>query len=528
MLKPTMLSPSYTPALVQQPGFRPPQLPANQPYAQPYAQYRPVPAWVSQSPQDGQTYYQVPNIVETTGLSSRSGVEEHFIHRKSNYQQIRTANTNQMVFVADDGDLYTRAKLAKDYQYIGRVFANGWFKLVNGLQGSIFNNEYLKIWPSGLNGRLGEALKAEERRLTVVGSEIPHIRQHLTSRGIDGRGVTIYALEFQQRDHWGQAQPADHVKLIASTLTDPEYGVVPGANVQMLMYQSPKSMEVSNDDTPQTLITKMVKGTVAGTDALTARVNWLADNASGPSVVSFSVGTSPYEDARYIYSQIEARDEETGHYKNPDLRQRLLGPNHDQLTTAAKVQHLTNWVTNVWESNPDIQQAFARYGQAVDKATAKGIPINVAMGNDNTSLPLDVRVPVKALFNWYCLPGNVIRVSASDNNATPNDVSDDTVAAFSTRGSEALPPTLAMTGVRVFIDRYFAGNHTGGWSGTSVATPLSAATQAMMLQLNPDLTVPELVALMGRAAHQNQTTMAETGLGIVDMVNAVYNAAPIQ
>lgn len=483
------------------------------------------PPLVSQRPQDAANYYQAPVMDAGSGLATRAGIEEHFIHRKSNYQQLRSGNANTMVFLTDDGTLYQKAKTARQYTPIGQVFANGWFKLSNGLQGSIFDNPYLKIYLSGLIGPLGDALKLEERKIARAGNEIPYIRQHLTNRGLDGRGVTIYALEFLARDHWGNAEPADHLKLITSTLTDPEHGYVPGANVEMMLYQSPESVDITNDDTPQSLITKIAETTVKGTDALTQRIQWVADNAKSPSVVSFSVGTSPYEDARHIYRQIEARNSETGDYKNPDLRQRLLGPNSEGLTAAQKMTHLTNWVLAVWEANPDIQAAFARYTQACEVASARGIPINIAMGNDNTSLPLDARVPVKALFNWYCLPPSIIRVAASNNQATPGDVTDDTPAAFSTQGdSGALAPTIAMTGVRVFIDRYFAGNQSGGWSGTSVATPIAAATQAMMLQANPNLSVPQLRQLLGQAASRNQTTVAETGAGIVDAVAAVNGA----
>jgi hypothetical protein len=463
-------------------------------------------------------------------------LEEQFAHPKDAFFTVRGQDKNHRVWLDNQGVLYTKAQTSPgqpshQYQSVGQVLKNGWFKLWNGLEGSIFNNPLLRVSPNSLSGPMGEQLRRAERQLTRQSNEIPTIRQQLTNRGIDGRGVTIYCLEFQQRNKDGEPEPGDHLKLITATLNDPAQGYAPGAHAQMLLYQSPKDYDVADTDTPQSILKKMVANQVKGADALSERINWVAQNGKRPSVVSFSVGTNPMEEALGLYSKLKQRDEETGAYKYPQLRQKLYGPQAETLTDAQKMGHLINWMTTVWEQNPDIQAAFGRYEQACTQLNQSGITLAVAMGNDEDRLPLGLTVgqniPRKALFNWYCLPPTVVRVAASNNNSTPGDVRDDAVTTFSTHGDNgALAPTVATTGQRVFIDKYFApGGQAGGWSGTSVATPIVAATVAMMLQQRPDLTPEQLRAGLEQSASRANTTQEQAGAGVMDPVKAVLSAS---
>ncbi len=470
-----------------------------------------------------------------SGLTQRSVLEEQFAHPKDAYFTLRGQDKNQRVWMDNHGVLFTKAEsspapgLPKQYQAIGQVLKNGWFKLWNGMQGSIFNTPMLRVSPNVLSGPMGETLRLAERQLTQQSNEIPYIRQQLTNCGIDGRGVTIYCLEFLQRNKDGEPEPGDHLKLITSTLSDPQQGYAPGANAQMLLYQAPKDYDIADTDTPQSILGKMVANQVKGTDALAQRIQWVAQHGQRPSVVSFSVGTNPMEEALGLYGKLKQRDEETGAYKYPQLRQKLYGAQADTLTDAKKMGHLINWMTTVWQKNPDIQSAFGRYSQACQQLNQAGITLAIAMGNDEDRLPLGLTVgkeiPRMALFNWYCLPPSVVRVAAANNNATPGNVSDDTVTTFSTHGDNgALAPTVAATGQRVFIDKYFApGGQAGGWSGTSVATPIVAATMALMLQQRPDLTPEQLRTTLQQSASRANTTVEQTGAGIIDPVKAALS-----
>jgi serine protease AprX len=138
---------------------------------------------------------------------------------------------------------------------------------------------------------------------------------------------------------------------------------------------------------------------------------------------------------------------------------------------------------------------------AVENAWRHGIVVVVAAGNDGVLAPL----------NDPAYDPFVIAVGASDHHATVG-AGDDTVAAFSSRGTAARRPDLAapgrsITSLRdpdsyidamhpdaVVTDRFFRG------SGSSQATAVTSGAAALLLQARPNLTPDEVKQLLVRGA----------------------------
>jgi serine protease AprX len=160
---------------------------------------------------------------------------------------------------------------------------------------------------------------------------------------------------------------------------------------------------------------------------------------------------------------------------------------------------------------------------AVENAWRHGIVVVVAAGNDGVSSPLN-----DPAYDPY-----VIAVGASDHHATIGK-GDDTVAEFSSRGTDARRPDLvapgrSITSLRdpesyidqmhpdaVVKDRFFRG------SGSSQATAVTSGAVALMLQARPSLTPDQVKQLLvrGAAPLANSGYAADRGLGRLNVATS--------
>ena len=151
-------------------------------------------------------------------------------------------------------------------------------------------------------------------------------------------------------------------------------------------------------------------------------------------------------------------------------------------------------------------------------------------------------------------PGNsrkIITVGSLTDKGTGNDFSDDFVSTYSSRGPTAgdnvLKPDLVAPGNRVgavipggrrscattCLHRIVACNQTGCegdylvLSGTSMSTPLVAATVALMLEKDPSASPATIKARLMRTARKLDVDPTIGGAGVLDIDAALDDASVV-
>ncbi len=169
---------------------------------------------------------------------------------------------------------------------------------------------------------------------------------------------------------------------------------------------------------------------------------------------------------------------------------------------------------------------------AVNAAWDAGITVVVAAGNHGRDGNMTVTSPGNS--------PKVITVGSLTDNGT-SDPSDDFVSTYSSAGptliDHIMKPDLLAPGNRlvgaigdnallrtdlgerlVDCDASYCNDDYLEMSGTSMATPVVAATAALMIQKNPDVMTPDVVkARLMTTARKIEGEPAETGAGVIDI-----------
>jgi serine protease AprX len=161
---------------------------------------------------------------------------------------------------------------------------------------------------------------------------------------------------------------------------------------------------------------------------------------------------------------------------------------------------------------------------AAQSAWRKGVLVVVAGGNDGTA-NVDLANPAA--------DGNLLAVGAEDPVGTP-DVLDDTVPAFSNRGTskrhvDIVAPGVHILGLRVpngLIDQTYPTARVGTrffrGSGTSQATAVVSGAAALLFQRYPDLSPQQAKMILGYGATWlAKGTTTNAGAGIVNITKAM-------
>ena len=165
---------------------------------------------------------------------------------------------------------------------------------------------------------------------------------------------------------------------------------------------------------------------------------------------------------------------------------------------------------------------------AAQSAWRKGVLVVVAGGNDG-SANVELANPA--------LDGNLLAVGAEDPMGTL-DVLDDTVPAFSNRGTsrrhvDIVAPGVHILGLRVpngLIDQNHPSARVGTrffrGSGTSQSTAVVSGAAALLFQRYPDLSPQQAKMILGYGATWlAQGTTTNTGAGVVNLTKAMTLAS---
>lgn len=156
------------------------------------------------------------------------------------------------------------------------------------------------------------------------------------------------------------------------------------------------------------------------------------------------------------------------------------------------------------------QQARKDYQEITKNAADQGVMVVVAMGNDHQMNPIFERDTPGGDINLLAESHSVISVAASNDNGTKDDVTDDTIADFSSRGNGKFNPTIAASGENVDTENY------QGLNGTSFAAPKVAGLISQLQQENPDLTFDQVKQMLIDSAYDSSADDLAEGAGILD------------
>lgn len=168
---------------------------------------------------------------------------------------------------------------------------------------------------------------------------------------------------------------------------------------------------------------------------------------------------------------------------------------------------------------PSLPQFLDPLVRGVDNLWKHGLVVTVAAGNSGPA------------YNTVTSPGtsrNVITVGAVDDKRT-EEISDDTIASFSGRGSRYLyKPDVVAPGVKIVStasgnisigadDNIMINKSYRTATGTSMATPIVAGAAALLLEKNPNLTNAQIKNIL------KSTTVKISNAGLWTQGNGMIN-----
>lgn len=408
----------------------------------------------------------------------------------------------------------------------GQLSPDGNYQLANGLRGNIFKDQYLAI-PNyeNLEHPLINQLKAAGRQRAVLNSEIPLLRQKLTNRGLTGMGIKIGILDDLDKDKkTGQGKVSDHSKVVTAIVNDPVWGIAPGAQVTNIGNTSQRETVELTHDSYQSFVNDQVKMYCDIMQERTQLIQQtLAKRDPALRVMNVTAGANQYRTSLLSLDKMVRAKDDNGYYKNPMLRQSVLGPAQFG-TDAQQTQAVINTLDALFESNPAIRAAHAQYVEATRQAANAGVIIVVSAANEGNGDSVSVSRKPGFQMDEFAKSPYVIVTAAANTNQRPGDRANYSVASFSSRGDGVLyNPTIAAPGQEMGVSLpQGAHAHNLTVNGTSYSTPFTCGVIAMMLQRNPSLTFDQVKARLQASAVKNPNYgVADYGAGFLNAEAAV-------
>lgn len=358
------------------------------------------------------------------------------------------------------------------------------------------------------------ALAADPAVLAVTPDSTGHVMSLDPLLGYDPTGDTGSLHDIQQIIGATAAYTAGYTgKGVDIALIDTGVAPVPGLNSGNLVHGPDLSFDSVHPDVRY--LDSFGHGThmasiMAGRDKVLTPVGYAGPStyhgiAPDARVVSLKVGAS--DGSADVSQVIAAIDWVAQHAHDPGLNIRVLNLSYG--TDAKQDYHL---------------DPLAYAAQA---AWRKGILVVVAGGNDGTS-NVELANPAS--------DGNLLAVGAEDPMGTVA-VADDTVPAFSNRGTSTRHVDLVAPGVHVLglrvpngvVDQAYPSARVGTrffrGSGTSQATAVVSGAAALLFQRYPELTPQQAKMILGYGAtFLAKGTTTNAGAGIVNVSSAMSMA----
>jgi subtilisin family serine protease len=425
----------------------------------------------------------------------------------------------------DNGQLVTDTVLGPQVQ--GQLDTLGNYQLANGVRGNLFEDTWIKMSLSERTHPFMQALKVTERRRAVMGSEIPRIRQLLTTRGLTGAGIKIGILDGQLKDPETKTyKQHPHTRAVGAIINDPVWGVAPAAQVEDFgRPPSELSLKLATDNY-QAFSNALAEGYKT---LMQERVQLLdsliVKRDPGLRVLNDTWGSSQSRLYLMAVSLVLEQKDDNGYFKYPNLRQTLLGPALSG-SYAEQMQIVVDAVDTIFATNPLIQATKAQYVDATRRAAGAGLILVKAASNEGMFDLPGVSWKAGAQMDFFAESPYVITVAAANTRQQPGNRAAYKVAGFSSRGDgQSFNPTIAAPGREMGISLPQGEiGHNLVVDGTSFSTPFVCGVIAMMLQRNPWLTFEQVKAkLQATAVQAPGYGPADYGAGFVNAEAAVLS-----
>lgn len=377
-------------------------------------------------------------------------------------------------------------------------------------------------------------------RESVDQSTAAHVRLFLDQNGLsglNGQGVGVWVVE---------PTAGLHAEAVASVIADEKLGMAPGAKVSLVLtgpsgadltqflgerfsYEVARLTLAPDEPGPQlderSLLKQAFGNAISGVFAdVFHRQKELVDDfaQSDARVMNHSSGLSFADMAEPMLNVALAIVQD-----NPQLSRALVaeagGPSQFY-------QGVIDFAAASMAVNPELRFAHAAYVDSTRQASEAGKVIVYPAGNEQPIVrafekELKVTLPAQlAGFNAWGMTDHVITVGASSTQGTPMNVADDIMAASSSHSGERYGVTLTTQGQNVAVPYPVYLELRGQSHGTSLSAPAVAATAALLIQANPDISFEGVKAWLQAHAIDTMAPRQAEGAGMLDLPGAAAQA----
>lgn len=332
---------------------------------------------------------------------------------------------------------------------------------------------------------------SETKEVIDEHDSIRPVTSKLQARGLDGTGVTVIVID----------EPRDfHAEAVHSVVR----AMAPDAKMVIFGFDAEDVEAIGSGDTGLPIeptstaeIVDDLTEVFQDSTQMFKDILRLTKEDSSKKAINMSYGVTETNMTIGVYMNLMARNM-TGEYVSPQFRQEILGDNTkaEELNDKAILKRAHNFVTGVLLQDPKVVEARQAWTNITRQAKEDaGIFVTVAAGNSGREAKMvsaategTVRPDTKNLLDT----DYTLAVEASNNNGTPENLSDDRLADFSSRGDRIAAPGVSVE----TISPAGSLNRINAYNGTSFAAPYTQGLAANMFEADPNLTPDELEALM--------------------------------